>query len=108
MQLAIDDKELKSPVERVVKELHLAPEEQLKGKTWDIDQFRKECCGNKASDWVRTFIFDEFPETDFKNGGWCIAPHKTPGIKSTIILAYEASLWMQEHFHDINWKGRTA
>lgn len=103
MQLTIDQDELRKPVEEIAKELHLVPEESLKGTTWDIDEFRKNCCGGRGRNWVRTNIFDEFPETDFLNGGWCIAPHKTAGIKKTIILAYEARQWMQSHFHDIDW-----
>lgn len=103
MQLTISQDELKGPVKEIAKELHLVPEESLKGETWDIDQFRKTCCGGRGRAWVRTNIFDAFPEVDYRNGGWCVAPHKTEGVKKTIIFAYEARMWVQDHFHEIDW-----
>lgn len=105
MELVVNNEELKEPVKKVVKELHLVPENSLKGVTWGINEFRYFCCKNRSASWVRTFIFDQFPETDFKNGGWCVAPHKTPGIKGTSINAYEAKQWMAKHWHEINWYG---
>lgn len=86
-----------------VRGMGLVPKEQLKGVTLDIDKFRKKYCGGKAPDWVRTFIFDEFPETDLDNGGWVKNPR---GGKKTIIFEYRAAAWMEAHTYDIDWNGK--
>lgn len=108
MELKIDDNLIDKAVEDKVKSLGLIPKDQLFGKTIGIDEFRKNYCGGKSKLWVRTFIFDEFPETNFNEGGWCLAPHKEEGIRSTIIFEYEASKWMEAHRQEINWKGKLA
>lgn len=105
-QISIPDEQLDSAVREVIKEMNLVPADDLKGRTWDIDEFRKKCCGGKSANWVRTFIFDEFPETDYANGGWCIAPHKQLGQRSTTIFAYKATRWMEAHKYDIDWNAR--
>lgn len=78
-------------------------EKDLTGETWDIDQFRKECCGNRGREWVRCFIFDEFPEMDQKNGGFVVNPRKTKAGSKTIIFAKRAKQWMEQHQDDIDW-----
>lgn len=103
MDLKIDDDILKDQIVQAIKSLKLVPEDQLIGIQWDINEFRKRCCLNKSANWVRTCIFDRYPETWIENGGFVIAPHKTPGIKGTWINAYRATKWMQEHFDDIDW-----
>ncbi|WP_420827754.1 DUF771 domain-containing protein [Limosilactobacillus antri] len=90
-------------VAETVKDMGLVPKEQLKGVTLDINEFRKTYCGGKAQDWVRTFIFDEFPETNYDNGGWVVNPR---GGKKTIIFAYQAAVWMEEHKYEIDWHGK--
>lgn len=90
----------------IVKKMNLVPVDDLKGITWSIDEFRKKCCGGKSANWVRTFIFDKFPETDYANGGGCIAPHKQAGTRGTTIFAYEATRWMEAHKYDIDWNAR--
>lgn len=102
------DEQITSAIREEIKKMNLVPKNDLKGITWTLDEFRKKCCGGKSPTWVRTFIFDEFPETDYANGGWCLAPHKTEGIKGTTIFAYEATRWMEEHKYDIDWKAKTA
>lgn len=106
MELAISDEPLKQTVLKIVKQLDLVPREQIRGKQIDINEFRKKYCCGKNALWVRTFIFDAFPETNFKNGGWVLHPHKAPGIRKTIIYEYEASIWMDKHKHDIDWEAR--
>lgn len=86
-----------------VKGMGLVPKEQLKGVTLDINEFRKTYCGGKAQDWVRTFIFDEFPETNYDNGGWVVNPR---GGQKTIIFAYQAAVWMEAHKYEIDWHGK--
>lgn len=104
--LTIPNDEINKQVDERIKELGLVTKDELTGRTWGINKFRKECCMGKPAIWVRTFIFDEYPEVLFENGGWCVAPHKTPGIKGTKIFAYDACKWMQKHQHDIDWFGK--
>ena len=106
ISIPIPEEQINSAVREAVKKLGLVPKSDLKGITWDINEFRKQCCGGKSANWVRTFIFDEFPETDYENGGWCIAPHKQAGTKGTTIFAYEATRWMEAHKYDIDWNAR--
>lgn len=108
ISIPIPEEQINSAVREAAKALGLVPKSDLKGITWDINEFRKQCCGGKSANWVRTFIFDEFPETDYENGGWCIAPHKQAGTKGTTIFAYEATRWMEAHKYDIDWNARLA
>lgn len=102
-QLSIPDEQINSAVHDVVEKMNLVPKEQLKGITWGIDKFREECCGGKGQNWVRTFIFDEFPETNYTNGGWVVNPR---GGKKTIIFAYQAAAWMEKHKYEVDWNGK--
>lgn len=90
MELLIDDKAINSAVLEAVDSLGLIPKEDAIGRTIDINEFRRKYCGGKSAPWVRLYIFDKFPETDFANGGWVIAPHATSGVKKSIIFEYEA------------------
>ncbi|TDM71662.1 hypothetical protein CEE99_04155 [Lactobacillus crispatus] len=93
-------------IKSIVKESVSADKQDLTDKTWNIDEFRKYCCRGKGDNWVRTFIFDEFPEVDYKNGGFVVNPRKTPAGKTTIIFAKEACEWMQKHQHEIDWNAK--
>lgn len=108
VSVEIPSDQISSVVRKEIEDMNLVPKNDLKGITWTIDEFRKKCCGGKSANWVRTFIFDRFPETDYINGGWCLAPHKTDGIKATIINAYDAKQWMANHWREIDWKGKLA
>lgn len=108
LSIPIPDEQINSAVHEVVEKMNLVPKSDLQGITWTMDEFRKKCCGGKSPSWVRTFIFDRFPETNYVNGGWCLAPHKTDGIKSITIFAYEATRWMESHKYDIDWEAKTA
>ncbi|WP_251547908.1 DUF771 domain-containing protein [Limosilactobacillus caecicola] len=108
MELTLDDNLIHDQVAEAVKDFDLVPKESLRGLTWNINEFRKRCCGGKSANWVRTFIFDQFPEVLYENGGWVIGAHKTEGIKATIIFAYEACQWMEEHKRDIDWTSKIA
>lgn len=108
LSIPIPDEQINSAIREEIKKMNLVPKDDLIGITWSIDEFRKHCCGGKSADWVRTFIFDKFPETNYIHGGWCLAPHKIDGIKGTTIFAYEATRWMEEHKHNIDWKAKTA
>ena len=102
MQVVIDDELIDQSVKQSVKKLGLVPEETLKGKTWSIEEFRHQCLGGKSRAWVKREIFDRYPETDIKNGGFVVDPFPGTG-RSTIIYAYDASLWVNEHYREFNW-----
>lgn len=106
MELLIDDKAINSAVLEAVDSLGLIPKEDAIGRTIDINEFRRKYCGGKSAPWVRLYIFDKFPETNFANGGWVIAPHATSGVKKSIIFEYEASRWMQVHKREIDWSAK--
>lgn len=103
LSIPVPERMIKSAVADTVKDLGLVPKAQLKGITLDINEFRKSYCGGKAQDWVRTFVFDEFPETNYANGGWVVNPR---GGKKTIIFAYQAADWMEKHKYEIDWNGK--
>lgn len=88
-------------IQDTVKEMKPWLEEDLTGRTIGIDEFRKKYCGGKSTAWVRLFIFDEFSETDYSNGGFVINPHKQ-GSK-TIIFEKTAAEWMEENRRRIDW-----
>lgn len=102
MQIAIDGRLIEQSVKQSIKKLGLVPEETLKGKTWDVEEFRKRCLGGKGRAWVKREIFDRYPETNIENGGFVVDPFPGTGRK-TIIYAYDASLWVNEHYHEFNW-----
>ena len=106
MELLIDDKAINSAVLEAVDSLGLIPKEDAIGRTIDINEFRRKYCGGKSAPWVRLYIFDKFPETDFANGGWVIAPHATSGVKKSIIFEYEASRWIEAHKREIDWSAK--
>lgn len=104
MQLILDDNDIEVKIDAAV-ERRLA-QKKLIGRTITIDEFRKEYCGGKAKEWVRQKIFDRYPEVDADNGGWVVNPRVNSGGRKTIIFAQEASEWMQEHQHYIDWNER--
>ncbi|MBU5309266.1 DUF771 domain-containing protein [Ligilactobacillus saerimneri] len=77
--------------------------ERLDGKSWDINDFRKNCCFNKSAEWVRLNVILPFAdEIDYKKGGWCINPHGGRGQKQ-LIFAKAACEWMERNKRRINW-----
>lgn len=86
--------------------IDLMVDESLDGKTWTIDEFRKNCCANKSAEWVRRFIFLKFSdEIDYCNRGWVINPKGGRG-KKQIIFAKPACKWMEENRRRINWNAK--
>lgn len=76
-------------------------EENLKGKTWSLDVFRKECCGGKSPMWVDTCILKQFSREITGKNGWLI-PAAGKGTRN-IIFAKKACEWMEKNHHRINW-----
>lgn len=103
MQVVIDDELIDQSVKQSFKKLGFVPEQTLKGKTWNVEEFRHNCLGGKSRAWVKREIFDRYPETDIKNGGFVIDPFPGTG-RSTIIYAYDASIWVNEHYREFNWR----
>lgn len=99
---------LKALIEETIKEQRASLEEDLTGRTIGINEFRRKYCGGKAPEWVRTLIFDRYPETDWKNGGWCVNPHRSEGGHKTIIFERKAAQWMEAHQEEIDWNERLA
>lgn len=77
----------------LIKSLFDKEKEEAEGATINIDEFRKKYCGGKGKEWVRVFIFDEFPEIDFENGGFVVNPR---GGKKTIIFRKDAKKWIEK------------
>lgn len=72
MEITIDDELIDQSVKQSFKKLGLVPEETLKGKTWDVEEFRHHCLGGKGRAWVKREIFDRYPETYVENGGFVV------------------------------------
>lgn len=76
----------------------------LTGLTWTLDEFRKECCGNKAKEWVTLYILLEFAdEIDYRQPGGWLVPSKGRG-NAWIIRAKQACEWMDKNFTRIEWE----
>lgn len=67
---------------------------------------RENLFHGKGVEWIRTFIFDEYPETNELQGGWVLNPRKTPNGKTTTILVKPAIKWLDEHEYEIDWNAK--
>ncbi|WP_233551989.1 MULTISPECIES: DUF771 domain-containing protein [unclassified Lactobacillus] len=93
-------------VDQIMQERGYVPAESLEGKTIKMKEFSKKYCGSKAVPWIRLFIFDEFPEVDFKNGGWVVNPRKTAEGSRTFIFEKPAQEWLDKHRCEIDWNAK--
>ena len=74
------------------------------GKTWTLDEFRKNCCFNRERAWVTLHIFSEFKdEIDFHNQGGWLRPSKGKG-SAYGIFAKPACEWMERNRDRIQWE----
>ena len=69
-------------------------------------EIRENLFHGKGVEWIRLFIFDEYPEVDEKYGGWVLNPRRTPGGKTTTILVKPAIKWLDEHEYEIDWNAK--
>lgn len=106
IELPIPVSILTNTVDEIMKERGYVPSESIEGKTIKIKEFAHKYCGGKAMPWVRLFIFDEFPEVDFKNGGWVVNPRKSEEGKTTLIFEKPAAEWMEKHRNEIDWNAK--
>lgn len=67
---------------------------------------REDLFHGKGVEWIRTFIFDEYPETNELQGGWVLNPRKTPNGKTTTILVKPAIEWLNKHEYEIDWNAK--
>lgn len=103
LSIKFPEKEIKSMVQQQADHYF---EELTAGKTWTMDEFRKNCCGNKSPDWVRLFIFSSFQdEIDYrKSNGW-LKFSKGRGSQF-IIFAKPACEWMENNRDRIEWEAK--
>ena len=106
IELPIPVSILTNAVDEIMKERGYVPSESIEGKTIKIKEFAHKYCGGKAMPWVRLFIFDEFPEVDFKNGGWVVNPRKNEDGGTTLIFEKPAAEWMEKHRNEIDWNAK--
>lgn len=103
MKLQVEDKDIKNMLDELMEERDYQPAQTIEGRTISIDEFRKKYCGNRGREWVRVFIFDEFAETDYENGGFVLNP-RGQGAR-TIIFEKPAAEWMEKNRRRIDWNG---
>lgn len=106
IELPISLDVLTTAVDEIMQKRGYAPSESLTGKTIKMKEFAQKYCGGKAMPWIRLFIFDEFPEVDFKNGGWVVNPRKSEEGKTTLIFEKPAAEWMEKHRNEIDWNAK--
>ena len=104
----LNESALRDMMLQIVKETRPSLEDDLTGRTIGINEFRRKYCGGKSPEWVRTFVFDRFPEVDYAKGGWVVNPHRAEGSRGTIIFEKKAAQWMESHQLDIDWNERLA
>ena len=69
IELTIPIDTLIDAIDEIMKKRGYVPAESLVGRTIKMAEFSEKYCGKKAPNWIRLFIFDEFPEVNVKNGG---------------------------------------
>lgn len=106
IDLPIPANALTKAVDEIMAKRGYVPSESLVGKTIKMKEFAKNYCGNKAPEWIRTFIFDQHPEINSNNGGWVVNPRKSDGGRITIIFEKPAAEWMEEHRGEIDWNAK--
>lgn len=97
---------LTTAVDAIMRDRGYVPAESLEGKTIKMKEFSKKYCGSKSDKWIRLFIFDEFPETNVKNGGWVVNPRKTAEGSRTFIFEKPAQEWLNKHRNEIDWNAK--
>ncbi len=61
----LNESALRDMMFQIVKESKPRLEEDLTAKTIGINEFRRDYCQGKSAEWVRTKIFDRYPEVVF-------------------------------------------
>lgn len=78
----------------------------VRGRTWTLDEFRKNCCFNRERAWVILYIFSKYKsEIDYHcPGGW-LRPSKGKG-SAYGIFAKPACDWMEQNRDRIEWEAK--
>lgn len=106
IELTIPIDTLIDAIDEIMQKRGYVPAESLDGRTIKMKEFSEKYCGKKAPNWIRLFIFDEFPEVNVKNGGWVVNPRRTEEGSKTIIFEKPAAEWMDKHRNDIDWNAK--
>lgn len=106
IELTIPIDTLIDAIDEIMQKRGYVPAESLDGRTIKMKEFSEKYCGKKAPNWIRLFIFDEFPEVNVKNGGWVVNPRRTEEGSKTIIFEKPAAEWMEKHRNDIDWNAK--
>ena len=103
LSIEFPKKEIKSMVQQQADHYF---EEITAGKTWTLDEFRKNCCFNRERAWVVLYIFSQFKdEIDYrKPDGW-LRPSKGHG-SAYGIFAKPACEWMENNRDRIEWEAK--
>ena len=99
MQLAVDDSSLEQILDTVLRKRGYVPENQIVGKTINIDEFAKKYAKPHGAAWVKRNILYPFQPD------WCSNIHPGRGGKMTI-FEYPAAIWMNEHRKKIDWNAK--
>ena len=106
IELTIPIDTLIDAIDEIMEKRGYVPAESLVGKTIKMKEFSEKYCGKKAPNWIRLFIFDEYPEVNVKNGGWVGNPRRTEEGSKTIIFEKPAAEWMEKHRNEIDWNAK--
>ncbi|GBG94948.1 phage protein [Ligilactobacillus salitolerans] len=103
LSIQLPESEIKAMISESAKQYF---EELIIGKTWTLDEFRKNCCFNRERAWVTLYIFSEFAdEIDYrKPGGW-LRPSKGKG-SAYGIFAKPACEWIEQNRDRIDWEAK--
>lgn len=106
IELTIPIDTLFDAIDEIMQKRGYVPTESLVGKTIKMKEFSEKYCGKKAPNWIRLFIFDEYPEVNVKNGGWVVNPRRSEEGSKTIIFEKPAAEWMEKHRGEIDWNAK--
>ena len=106
IELTIPIDTLIDAIDEIMQKRGYVPAESLDGRTIKMKEFSEKYCGKKAPNWIRLFIFDEYPEVNVKNGGWVANPRRTEEGSKTIIFEKPAAEWMDKHRNEIDWNAK--
>lgn len=99
MQVSLDEASMIELIDQVMKKRGYVPEEQIVGKTINVQEFAKKYCKPHGQAWVKRNILYVFKPD------WVSNIHPGRGGKMTI-FEYPAAIWMNEHRKEIDWDAK--
>lgn len=85
----VDENAIYLAIKKIVKE-YLQKNKPLPRTARLTKEVRKDLFHGKGAEWIRTFIFDAYPETNEANGGWALNPRASEHGRMTSILVQPA------------------